>query len=363
MAVEDTTVITLPKLGESILSATVVRWLVPVGQAVARDEPLVEVATDKVNSEIPSPVSGIVQKHEVGEGEELEVGAPLAIVGDAESPIEPEEKPFHSPAVKRLVSERHLTTLPTGTGANGRVTKKDIEHHLQDIPSQHSSILPLTPMRRAIAEHMSRSNAEIPSAALVTEVDVTALKAFVTKEKPNFKKQHGVSLTITTYLLEAVVAAAKAYPHVNATFSEKGIELHKHINVGIAMHVEEGLVVPVLRSAETLPLSKKAIALDILKKKAKTKLLDHQDLAGATITLTNFGMSGIEMGIPVVPYGQTAIVGVGSVQKKVVALDDGSIAVRDRVSITVSFDHRVMDGIYACDFLNAIKQASCDLAH
>lgn len=372
------TKITLPKLGESILSATVVKWLKKPGEHVRLDEPIVEVATDKVNSEIPSPYEGILQEILADEGQELNVGMPLASIDTDAAPIVPqatEAKPIEtakrcahttntylSPAVLRVLKEHNLSVTSIqhlkGTGEEGRITKKDIEHYLQNKTTQAKpaqDIIPFTPMRSAIASHMMKSNQEIPAATLVTEIDVTNLLVKIQGEKARFREQHGVKLTLTCYFVEAVVSAAIQYPYMNAQYTPEGIRLNSHVHLGIAAHVEEGLVVPVLQKADTLPFAKKALGLQELKQRAQSKKLEHKDLEGATITLTNFGMSGIELGIPIIPHGQTAILGVGSVQKKVVALENNAIGVRDRMTVSLSFDHRVIDGIYGCDFLNAIK--------
>jgi len=370
------TKITLPKLGESILSATIVKWLKKPGDHVRLDEPIVEVATDKVNSEIPSPFQGILGEILAEEGKEVSVGAPLVSI-DAEGEIAPqktEEKAvkkepqadsepntYLSPAVMRLMREHKLTASQLssikGSGDRGRITKKDIERILHSQPKKCplENVIPFTPMRSAIAAHMVRSNQEIPAASLVTEVDVTSLRERIQKEKHRFQEQHAVKLTLTCYFVEALVAACIQFPHINASYTQEGIALNEHVNLGIAVHVAEGLVVPVLHKADSMPFAKKAAGLEELKKRSQSKKLEHKHLEGATITLTNFGMSGIELGIPIIPHGQTAILGIGSVQKKVVALENNAIAVRERVSLSLSFDHRIIDGIYGCEFLNALK--------
>lgn len=376
------TQITLPKLGESIVSATIVRWLKKPGEYIHLDEPIVEVATDKVNSEIPSPYEGVLETIFAKEGEEVAVGATLASMNSENAPIlqqnEVAEKPkcvlqnnkekntYLSPAVLRLLKEHNLSIREiehlSGSGEGGRVTKKDIEQYLHKPHGRHEIsqniseyVIPFSPMRSAIASHMMRSNQEIPAASLVAEVDVTQLLNKIKQAKVHFKKQHGVKLTLTCYFIEALVAACIHYPYMNARYTNEGIAINKHVHLGIAVHVEEGLIVPVLHNADTLPFAKKAAQLEKLKEWSKSKKLEHQHLKGATITLTNFGISGIELGIPIIPYGQTAILGIGSVQKKVVALENGAIAVRDRLSLSLSFDHRVIDGMYGCEFLNAIK--------
>ncbi len=373
-----TTEITLPKLGESIVSATIVQWLKKEGDFVRLDEPLVEVATDKVNSEIPSPVEGILVSCIANVGEELSVGAAIATMqGEGEAPqlpasvpekktsptTEPVEKnTFLSPAVLRLMREHGISHSQIekidGTGSFGRVTKKDIEAFVSKRAAKpaQEGVVQLSPMRAAIASHMERSAQEIPAATLVSEVDVTGLMAHISREKHRFFTQHGVKLTLTSYLIEALVATCVEYPFIHATYLEEGIRKNTHVNVGVAVHVPDGLLVPVVHRAETLPFGKKVAALANIKKKVQHKQLSHEDLEGATITITNFGMSGIELGVPIIPHGQTAILGIGSVQKKVVALPSGGIGVQDRVSLTLSFDHRVVDGIYGCDVLSSIKR-------
>ena len=334
----------LPKLGESIQSATVVRWLKKVGDEVSQDEPIVEVATDKVNSEIPAPFSGMISQILVQEGEEVPVGAKIATIGGEV------QKPFISPAVKSLMKMKGMSqgdlSQVEGSGKSGRVTKKDIQ--IVEKKSVHST-------RKAIADHMVKSHLEIPQAALFTDVDVTDLMLYIQKEKVGFAKQHGVKLTVTSFLVQAMAEALATFPDLNGVYENDAITMRDQISIGIATDTREGLLVPVIHTASKKPLVHLARDLSDLKKKAISKTLKPDDVSGATATLSNFGASGIAGGIPIVPHRQSVILGVGSVRKTVCATEENAIVIRDMITLTLSFDHRVADGMYACGFLKKIE--------
>lgn len=369
------TQVNLPKLGESIVGATVVQWLKKEGDKVALDEPLLEVATDKVNSEIPSPVAGILQKILVAVDDEIEVGAPLAIVTAAdESPAaEPEvvvqqktpsaEESF-SPAVARAAKAHgiDLATLTKieGSGDGGRVTKKDIEVYAQksvksSCSGGHEERIEMSGMRKAIADNMVRSFYEAPHASFVTEIDVTEAMALIAKQKERFLEAHGVKLTITSFIIQALTKALGQFPMLNASLENETIVLKRYINLGIAVSVDKGLMVPVIRNCQDRNLISLAKEVAELSRKARTNKLAPDDVKMGTITLTNFGMTGTLFGVPIIRFPEVAIIGLGAVKKRVMVRDDDSFAVRQMAYITVTFDHRVVDGVYVCDFLNAFK--------
>lgn len=382
----------LPKLGESIVGATVVQWLKQEGDAILLDEPLVEVSTDKVNSEIPSPVAGILKKIFVVESQEIEVGALLANIevgstsnqgnpplrtpqpsSETELISQGKEEVF-SPAVLRLaqlegVSMETLRTIE-GTGEGGRITKRDVEHFAQartraapcplqaptaTSTSNQEERIVLSGMRKAIAENMVRSFYEAPHASLVIEADVTDVMKLISREKERFMETHGVKLTITSFLTQSLAKAIQQFPMLNASLEGETIIMKRYVNVGIAVNVEKGLVVPVIKNCQERSLVSLAKAIAELSSKARAGKLASQDVSEGSVTLTNFGMTGALIGVPIIRYPEVAILGAGTVQKRVVVREDDSFTIRQMMYLTLTFDHRVIDGIYGCQFLAAFK--------
>ncbi len=380
--------ITLPKLGESIVSATIVQWFRQVGERIERDEPLLEVSTDKVNSEIPSPVAGVVVEVLAPVGRELQVGEALAVIALAESGMEPSASPraaalpastpapavsenhFLTPAVLRLLHEKNIPLseidrIPR-TGQGGRLSKHDVESYCSKSssapacshakPGPHVERVKMTSMRKAIAENMVKSFYEAPHASLVTEVDVTRVVSEIAQTKQAFLTQHGVKLTITAYVARAIARAVHAYPLINASLEGDTIVMKRFVNLGLAVSVEQGVMVPVIRSCETLALAEISKQIAALAEKARTGKLAPQDVQEGSLTMTNFGMTGALIGIPIIRYPEVAIVGLGAITKRVVALADDSIAIRSMMMVSLTFDHRVLDGIYGCNFLAELKK-------
>jgi 2-oxoglutarate dehydrogenase E2 component (dihydrolipoamide succinyltransferase) len=399
--------ISLPKLGESIVSATIVQWFKKEGDDVALDEPLLEVSTDKVNSEIPSPVAGKLSKILASADEELQVGDPLAkIMVSSSSKQEStaprpemkqqlpqqtestEMKGFYSPAVLRLASELGVSLEEmkkiSPTGAGGRVTKQDIETYAAQkcgaakpsisLPAQapvascmksdpclqgsHSDVerLKMTGMRKAIADNMVRSFYEAPHATLVNEVDVTDALKLVATEKEAFLSKHGVKLTITSFVARAISKALQEYPLINSSLENDTILVKRFVNLGIAVSIDQGLIVPVIKNCQRLSIIEIAKAIAELSLKARTGKLSPGDVADGTISMTNFGMSGVAIGVPIIRYPEVAIVGIGAIQKRVVALENDMMAIRSLMHVSLTFDHRVLDGMYGCGFLGAVKK-------
>ena len=378
--------VTLPKLGESILNATVVQWFKKEGEMVGKDEPLLEVATDKVNSEIPSPVAGMVKKIHAEPNQELNVGEPLATIATDASlpssspPPKPEEAPlsstenkkdYYSPALLRIARENQIgfeeLEKISGTGEGGRVTKKDLEAHIAkkkkpcplEVPASKGGEiehLKMSGMRKAIADNLVRSFYEAPHASLICEVDVSDIMKTIKEEKEAFFQQHGAKLTITTFVARAMSRALREYPLLNASLKEDTIVIKRFVNLGIAVSVEQGIMVPVIKGCQKMRLSDIAKTISDFANKARTGSLQPDDITEGTITMTNFGMSGVQIGIPIIRYPEVAIVGIGGITKKVVALDESSFGVRQVINISLTFDHRVIDGMYGCGFLAALKQ-------
>ncbi|MBS0623073.1 MAG: 2-oxo acid dehydrogenase subunit E2 [Verrucomicrobia bacterium] len=383
------TQVNLPKLGESILGATVVRWLKKVGDHVALDEPLLEVATDKVNSEIPSPVAGTLQQILAQVDEEIEVGAALAIIGAEEAKktivpatpaVQTSRDDAFSPAVLRLAQQEgvDLATLRQieGTGEGGRVTKKDLEgfvknrrqpicpavakqsSNVEPLPCQYANEerVPLTGMRKAIADNMVRSFYEAPHASFITEIDVTDPMRLIAEQKERFLQTHGVKLTITSFIIQALTKALQQFPMLNASLEKDTIICKRYVNLGIAVNLDKGLIVPVIKNCQDRNLISIAKSVAELSSKARSHKLAPDDIQGGTMTLTNFGMTGTLIGVPIIRYPEVAIMGVGAVQKRVVVREDESLAIRQMLYISLTFDHRVVDGVYVCEFLSVFKR-------
>jgi 2-oxoglutarate dehydrogenase E2 component (dihydrolipoamide succinyltransferase) len=395
--------IVLPKLGESIHSATIVQWFKKIGDTVQLDEPLLEVSTDKVNSEIPSPVAGTLREIHAHPDQELQVGELLAVVASgaasapqaaipgasAASPSVSEQSAsggemsdFFSPALLRLARENKIgldeLEKISGTGAGGRLTKKDLEIYIEKKGSackpcpamapKPSSMptsaeisaeierLKMSGMRKAIADNMVRSFYEAPHATLVTEVDVTAIIKLIQKEKDAFASRHGFKLTITSFVARAVAKALQEFPLINSSLEGDTILVKRFVNLGIAVSIEQGLVVPVIKNAQKMGLTNIAKSISELSLKARSGKLTQDDISDGTISMTNFGMSGVQIGVPIIRYPEVAIVGIGAICKKVVPLEDDVLAVRSMVHISLTFDHRVLDGMYGCGFLGALKK-------
>ncbi len=372
--------IALPKLGESIVSASVVQWFKKEGDSVELDEPLLEVSTDKVNSEIPSPVSGVLKKIIAEVDQEYDVGATLAIIETGATQATTSEKQkaptqsaapsedksgFFSPAILRMAREANIPLSDLerikGTGAGGRVTKQDLEKHLskpEKAPQENKEEqrVKMTGLRKAIADNIVRSFYEAPHATLVTEVDVTNIKKYLVSHKESFFKEHGYKLTITSFIVRAICSALKEFPIINSFLDGDTIVVKNYINLGIAVSVDQGIVVPVISQCQSLSLEQTAKEVSELSNKARTGSLTPGDTHDGTITLTNFGMSGVQIGIPIIRYPEVAIIGIGAIEKKVIAFDDERFGIRDMMHISLTFDHRVLDGMYGCAFLNSLKK-------
>lgn len=384
--------VTLPKLGESIMNATVVQWFKEEGQIVKKDEPLLEVSTDKVNSEIPSPVSGMVKKIHAKPEQDLSVGEVLATISLAEGKasfvpsketkkvdmreeaVSTEMQEYYSPSLLRLAREQGISfdelEKISGSGTGGRITKKDLETYISSKKNKPCPAAPkmttpaggevehikMTGMRKAIADNMVRSFYEAPHASLVCEVDVTNVMKLIKQEKEDFQKKYGVKLTISSFVARAITRGLSEYPLLNSSLENDTIVLKRFVNLGIAVSVEQGIMVPVIKHCQTLRLHEICKAIGDLAQKARNNTLNPEDVKAGTITMTNFGMSGVQIGIPIIRFPEVAIVGIGATTKRVVALEDDLFGVREMMYVCLTFDHRVIDGMYGCGFLGALKK-------
>lgn len=362
--------IIMPQLGESIAEGTVVKWFVPVGGAIEKDQSLLEVETEKVALEIPSPASGRLSEIFVKEGETVPVGTLLARLESAPAsevinrvggvvvrPMEPAGEERHSPVVRQLARQHGVDLAQVrGTGAGERVTKKDVLDFIARAgthaktgtesaePSMGEEILPFTQMRKTIADRMVKSKHTSAHVTTVVEADFSNVDQFRT----------GRNLTYLPFVIRAVTRAIRDVPVVNSAWGEQGIIVKKDIHIGIATALEDGLLVPVLRHADRKGLMRLAKEIADLAERARSKKLSPEEVQGGTFTITNHGVFGSLFSTPIIHQPQIAILGVGAIQKRAVVIED-AIAIRLRGYLSLSFDHRVIDGATADQFMGKVK--------
>lgn len=402
------TKVLVPLLGEGVEEVTITKWLKKEGDSVNELEPLLEVNTDKVDTEIPAPASGTVLKILAEEGVPAKVGAVLAFIGkpgevvdsgqlsvgsekptmiksepvaqsstvNYQQPIANKELGFISPVVAKIAAEHGVNLQEvTGTGLNGRITKSDVISYVEGRKSKVESqkpqpatfqpvnIQPIagdqlvkhTVIRKQIAEHMVMSKRTSPHVLTVMEADMSRVAKHRAANKEIFARD-GVNLTFTAYFMMAIVAGLKAYPQVNSSWTDDGLLIHKTVNIGMATSLgEDGLIVPVIKGADNLSLLAMARTVNDLANRARSKKLQPDDVKGGTFTLTNHGISGSLFAFPVINQPQCGILGVGAMQKRVVVIDD-AIAIRPMVYLSFVFDHRILDGASADWFLMKVKE-------
>ncbi len=399
----------VPRLGEGVDEVTVMKWLKQVGDPVNELEPLLEVNTDKVDTEIPSPATGVVLQIFAREGAPAKVGELLAVIGKpgekvsgeeaiskeaagkeaagkevVSAPVSSQPQPsasgfgFLSPVVAKIAAEHGVDLSQVkGTGLNGRVTKNDVLAYLENRKPQAQqekpqpaplppsalkadlgaldSVVPHSPIRKAIAAHMVESKHTSPHVLTVMEADMSAVVRHRAANKAAFERD-GVNLTFTAYFMMAIVAGLKAYPIVNSSWSDEGIILHRALNLGMATSLgEDGLIVPVIKGADNLSLLAMARAVNDLASRARSRKLQPDEVKGGTFTLTNHGISGSLFAFPVINQPQCGILGVGAMQKRVVVVED-AIAIRPMAYLSFVFDHRILDGASADWFLAKVKE-------
>jgi len=375
--------IIMPQLGESTAEGTILKWLVATGTHVEKDQVLLEVETDKVALEIPSPESGSLMEILIQEGETVPVGTPIARLAvelsngapqptsngkkDSEKIIPPDSDHHHhhSPAVKHLAKE-HGVDLSTvmGTGGEGRITIRDVRALIAtkeataevsangksqlvgQAPTSQDTVIPLTSMRQTIAERMMDSRRTAAHVTTVFEVDFSVIEP----TRKNLK------LTYLPFVVQAVAQALKTYPQVNSSWSDTVIVMKDHINIGIAVALDDGLLVPVIRDADQKDVTQLGEDIADLAQRARSKQLTPNEVQGGTFTITNHGSSGSLLGTPIINQPETAILGVGAIQKRPVAIND-AIAIRPMAYLSLSFDHRMIDGAMADQFMQKVKQS------
>jgi len=388
--------VVMPQLGESVTEGTVVRWIKKVGERVEKYEPLLEVMTDKVNAEVPAPATGVLLEILVPEGETVPVGRELAVIAEVgaeaetappslaapERPARPEPASVgvdvvqqrSSPIVRRLVQEYGIDLSEIrGTGIGGRVTKEDVLRYVaerqraaaavKETPPAEApppagpdeEVIPVSPMRRQIAQHMVRSYQTIPHAWLAMEADVTRLVRLREATKDEFRRREGIDLTYLPFVVKAAVEALKEYPVLNSVWAEDKIIIKKRINIGIAVALEDGLIVPVIKEADQKSIAGLARAIADLVDRARSGRLTLDDVQGGTFTVNNTGALGSVISRPIINEPQVGILTSEAIVKRPVVVDD-AIAIRSVMFLCLSFDHRVIDGLTASRFLQAVKR-------
>jgi 2-oxoglutarate dehydrogenase E2 component (dihydrolipoamide succinyltransferase) len=407
--------VVMPKLGESIMEGTIVKWYKKPGDRIKKDETLLEISTDKVDSEIPSPATGVVTKILAEEQQTVPVQSVIALI-EAEGAVavgSPEEKPtpavapeqpaskpvvpptapkpiqpksdrFYSPLVLNIareegVSMAELETVP-GTGAEGRLTKKDLLDYvarrktapaapsraavpfsvkvgetISVKPEEETEIIQMDHIRKSIAEHMVRSVHTAAHVGAVSEADMTKIAQYIAKHAEGFQAREGFKLTYMPFIINAVVRALKDFPLVNSSVEEDKVIVKKYINIGIAVALENGLIVPVIKRADEKNLVGLARAVSDLSTRARTKKLLPEEVQNGTFSITNYGVFGNLIGTPIINQPQVAILGVGAIKKHPVVIDD-AIAIRSMVYLSLSFDHRLIDGALGGMFLQRIVE-------
>ena len=444
------TTVTMPQLGETVVEGTIIRWLKQEGEHIDQDEPLFEISTDKVDTEVPSPVAGTLTEIKVQEGETVSVGTELAVIdgaGPAEKvevsaeaaeesaeqkepeppaaeeaeetrPAEPAPQPSQrepaaaparaparvmapegdggprsrilSPLVRKLAEEHEIDLSQIqGTGTGGRITKRDVMAHLEQqeaVPAEapaapapaapapaaetapvmpaptvrpaegeREQAVPMTHIRKAIAKHMVASLQTSARAWNLVEVNMENIARLRDRAKDAFRAREGFGLTFMPFVARAVCDALLAFPDVNGELRDEQIILKRYVNLGIAVAYEEGLIVPVVKDADQLNLVGIARAINDVAVRARSKKLKPDEVHGGTFTITNPGPFGSIISVPIINQPQTAILAFDAVEKRPVVIDD-AIAIRHMVYLSMSWDHRVIDGATAAKFLARLKQ-------
>jgi 2-oxoglutarate dehydrogenase complex dihydrolipoamide succinyltransferase (E2) component len=386
--------IIMPQMGESVAEGTIIHWLVNEGDRVQKDQPIVEISTDKVDTEVPSPKAGILGKIIHKEDATVPVGTVIARLKEVKTGEAPsaekenvvpakekvEEKAISvpprphktqaeirlSPLVKRMAREYRIDlSKVTGTGIGGRITKQDILSYTKGKPvsappaaeeetEEKEKIVPVSPKRKIIAERMVESRNTAAHVTTTFEVDMSNIVKFREEHKEAFFRNEKVKLTYLPFVMLNTAHALRQHPIFNSSWSDEGIIMKKNINIGIAVSLEDGLIVPVINNADKKHLEELARRSHDLAERARNKKLKPDEVIGGTFTITNYGSNGSLFGTPIILLPQIAILGMGTITKKPVVIND-AIAIRSMMYLSLSFDHRVVDGAMADKFLTTIK--------
>jgi pyruvate dehydrogenase E2 component (dihydrolipoamide acetyltransferase) len=410
----------MPQMGESIFEGTITKWLKKPGDTVQQDEPLFEISTDKVDAEIPSPVAGVLSEIKVQAGTTVQINTVVAVISgagavaaapsplsapSAPAPIaepaaeteaaESGERVRSSPLVRKIAKENNLDLRQvSGTGSAGRITKEDILGYLAKgaptapapkpaapipapapaaakpaappppavapVVSAGDELVPLTRMRSIIAQRMVDSKRTSAHVHTVFKIDMSRIVRIREKEKSKYEQRNGVKLTYMPFISRAVIATLRKMPIVNASMEGDAIRYHKNINLGIAVALDWGLIVPVIRQAEDKSFLGIARAIVDLAERARAKKLKPEEVGSGTFTITNPGIFGEQFGTPVINQPESAILGVGGLFKEPTVVTDesgsDSIAIRNIIRLTLGFDHRIIDGADAGKFMAELKK-------
>ncbi len=439
--------VVMPQMGESIFEGTITKWLKKVGEHISRDEPLFEISTDKVDAEIPAPASGVLTEIKAETGKTVQVNTVVAVIGGADAPAAAPFKPAAetpavkapveapekeapekapppalapasqaasgeavrtSPLVRKLAAEHNVDLRRiSGSGTGGRVTKDDmlalIEHAKSGVPSEPAvgslgwksapattpappaqpgptpaagapssadtakpggmpgSVEPMSVMRKKIAEHMIASRRTSAHVHTVFDVDMTRIVRLREKSKDRFQQTTGLKLTYTPFFIRAVSQGLRAWPVLNSSVEGDNIHYHRDVNIGVAVSLDWGLLVPVIKHADELSFVGLQRALNDLGERARTKKLKPEEVAGGTFTITNPGIFGASFGLPIINQPQVAILDIGAIVKKPVVVTDpegnDTLAIRSMLTMAIGFDHRVVDGADADRFMMVVKSA------
>ncbi|MBD1147438.1 2-oxoglutarate dehydrogenase complex dihydrolipoyllysine-residue succinyltransferase [Pelagibacterales bacterium SAG-MED31] len=381
----------VPTLGESITEATVSKWLKEVGESFEADEPLVEIETDKITVEVPAPSAGSISEIKVEEGADVNIGGVLALLGDkknttgAATPKESiKEKPLEqnikeekkqetnlnikneesnklSPAVKKLIDEKGLDSEKiTSSRQDGRLTKGDVFNFINNpSPTKPTSknreeVVKMSKIRKTIATRLKESQNTAAILTTFNEVDMSEIMKVRESKKEDFMERYNVKLGFMSFFVKAVVLSLQEFPAINAEIREENIIYKNHFDVGIAVGTEKGLVVPVLKDADTMTFGDIEQNIVELSTKAKEGSLTMDDLTGGTFTISNGGVYGSMLSTPIINRPQSGILGMHNIQKRAVVVDD-EIVIRPMMYLAFSYDHRIIDGKESVGFLVSIK--------
>ena len=406
--------VVMPKMGESITEGTILEWKKQVGDSIAMDEILLEIGTDKVDSEIPSSAEGVIVEILAKPNDVIEVGKVIAkidsekessksndfieksneslsadlpqvaeqISTDHPKPVNNQkDKKFFSPVVMKIANEHQIALSElekiSGTGRGGRVTKKDILLYIDEKEKSKSinqkndsfdkvqkSVMiksndeEMSHMRQMISKHMVDSLSTSAHVYVMTDVDMSRIVEFVKLNEVSFKNQESYNLTYTPFVVQATVQALLEFPKMNASIEDTKIKYHRNVNIGLAVSIEEGLIVPSLSHCEEKNFLGICRSVNDIAIRARGGKINPDELSGSTFSITNFGVFGVTMGTPIINQPNVGILGVGAIQKKPVVIEDGkgdSIGIRSMITLTLGFDHRLIDGAEGSEFITSIK--------
>jgi pyruvate dehydrogenase E2 component (dihydrolipoamide acetyltransferase) len=370
------TKVVMPKLGLTMREGTIVNWLKNEGEPVEKGKPLLEIETEKVTTEVDAPASGILSKILAPKGSAVPVSETIAFISEPReaqslSSIErtnsfekPVERTRISPLAKKLADERKIdVTKIKGTGPAGRIVRDDVLKAVETAksilitrpPGEEAKAVPLTTMRENIGQRMLQSTLTAAHVTITTEADASEAIKLRQNLLPKIERITGVRLSYTDILVKVVAKALREYPIINSTLEGKNLRLLERINIGVAVSLEQGLIVPVIHDADRKSMVEISTSLKELVDKARQNKLSLDEVTGGTFTISNLGMYGVDVFTPIINPPESAILGVGRIADKAVVLN-GQIVARPVVVLSLSFDHRVMDGAQAASFLQRTKQ-------